>query len=60
MSDKVQGVMVSSVSMGPIIRKFGFENEFFAASAINLFLVGFFYPIMKKFSRIKAKCPIGI
>jgi MFS family permease len=54
------GMMASSASMGPIIRKIGFENGFFMTSVINLFLVGFFYLIMNKFSRIKAKCPIDI
>jgi MFS family permease len=54
------GMMVSSASMGPIIRKIGFEDGFFITSVINLFLVGFFYLLMKEFSRIKVKYPIDI
>ncbi len=49
------GMMLSSASMGAIIRKIGFEDGFFITSAINLILVGFFYLLMKEFSRIKAK-----
>ena len=44
------GMMISSASMGPIIRKIGFENGFLITAAINLILVGFFYLLMKKFS----------
>jgi DHA1 family multidrug resistance protein-like MFS transporter len=49
------GMMLSSASMGAIIRKIGFEHGFFITAAINLILVGFFYLLMKEFSRIKAK-----
>jgi len=49
------GMMLSSASMGAIIRKIGFEDGFFITAAINLILVGFFYLLMKEFSRIKAK-----
>jgi len=49
------GMMISSASMGPIIRIIGFENGFFMAAVINLFLVGFFYHLMKKFSSIKQR-----
>ncbi|MBW2604205.1 MAG: MFS transporter [Deltaproteobacteria bacterium] len=44
------GMMVSSASMGPIIRKIGFESGFLITAVINLFLVGFFYLLMKEFS----------
>ncbi len=54
------GMMISSVSMGAIIREIGFENGFLITAVINLFFVGFFYLLMKKFSDIKAKYPIGI
>jgi MFS family permease len=54
------GMMASSASMGGIIRKIGFEGGFFITAVINLFLVGFFYLLMKEFSRIKAKCPTDI
>ncbi|RZB36682.1 MAG: hypothetical protein SRB2_01984 [Desulfobacteraceae bacterium Eth-SRB2] len=49
------GMMLSSASMGVIIRKIGFGNGFFITAVINLILVGFFYLLMKEFSRIKAK-----
>ncbi|MDH4206712.1 MAG: MFS transporter, partial [Desulfobacteraceae bacterium] len=45
------GMMISSASMGPIIRKIGFESGFFITAVINLFLVGFFYLLMIEFSR---------
>lgn len=45
------GMMVSSASMGPIIRKIGFESGFLITALINLFLVGFFYLLMKESSR---------
>ena len=54
------GMMASSASMGGIIRKIGFEGGFFITAVINLFLVVFFYLLMKEFSRIKAKCPTDI
>jgi len=54
------GMMASSASMGGVIRKIGFEGGFFITAVINLFLVGFFYLLMKEFSRIKAKCPTDI
>jgi len=54
------GMMASSASMGGIIRKIGFEGGFIITAVINLFLVGFFYLLMKEFSRIKAKCPTDI
>ena len=44
------GMMVSSASMGPIIRKIGFESGFLITALINLLLVGFFYLLMKEFS----------
>jgi len=44
------GMMVSSASMGPIIRKIGFESGFLITALINLLLVGFFYLLMKDFS----------
>jgi len=44
------GMMVSSASMGPIIRKIGFESGFLITAVINLVLVGFFYLLMKEFS----------
>ena len=44
------GMMISSASMGPIIRKIGFENGFLITAVINLVLVGFFYLLMKEFS----------
>jgi len=44
------GMMISSASMGPIIRKIGFESGFLITAVINLVLVGFFYLLMKKFS----------
>lgn len=47
------GMMVSSASMGPIIRKIGFEIGFLITALINVFLVGFFYILMKDFSRKK-------
>lgn len=47
------GMMISSASMGPIIRKIGFEDGFLIIGGINLVLVGFFYLLMKEFSRIK-------
>jgi MFS family permease len=49
------GMMLSSASMGAIIRNIGFEQGFLITAVINLFLVGFFYLLMKEFSRIKAK-----
>jgi MFS family permease len=54
------GMMASSASMGGIIRKIGFEGGFFITAVINLFLVVFFYLLMKEFSRIKAKRPTDI
>jgi MFS family permease len=54
------GMMTSSASMGGVIRKIGFEGGFFITAVINLLLVGFFYLLMKEFSRIKAKSPTGI
>ena len=47
------GMMLSSASMGTIIRKIGFEHGFFITAVINLILVGFFYLLMKEFSRTK-------
>ena len=49
------GMMLSSASMGAIIRKIGFEYGFLITAVINLILVGFFYLLMKEFSRITAK-----
>jgi len=49
------GMMISSASMGAIIRKIGFENGFLITAGINLLLIGFFYLLMKEFSRIKLK-----
>jgi DHA1 family multidrug resistance protein-like MFS transporter len=49
------GMMLSSASMGAIIRNIGFERGFFITAVINLILVGFFYVLMKEFSRIKTK-----
>ena len=49
------GMMLSSASMGAIIRKIGFEHGFFITAVVNLILVGFFYLLMKEFSRIKEK-----
>ncbi len=43
------GMMASSASMGPIIRKIGFEDGFLITAAINLVLVGCFYLLMKEF-----------
>jgi DHA1 family multidrug resistance protein-like MFS transporter len=45
------GMMISSASMGPIIRNIGFESGFLITAVINLVLVGFFYLLMKEFSR---------
>ena len=45
------GMMISSASMEPIIKKIGFESGFLITAVINLFLVGFFYLLMKEFSR---------
>lgn len=45
------GMMISSASMGPIIRRIGFESGFLITAMINLFLVGLFYLLMKEFSR---------
>jgi len=44
------GMMISSASMGPIIRKIGFESGFLITALINLLLVGFFYLLMKESS----------
>ena len=44
------GMMTSSASMGAIIQKIGFANGFFLTAGINLFLVCFFYLLMKRFS----------
>lgn len=44
------GMLTSSVSMGAIIQKIGFENGFFLTAAINFLLVGFFHFLMKNFS----------
>jgi MFS family permease len=44
------GMMISSASMGPIIRKIGFESGFLITAVINLLLVGVFYLLMKEFS----------
>lgn len=49
------GMMLSSASMGAIIQKIGFGNGFFITAVINLILVGFFYLLMKEFSRTKTK-----
>jgi len=49
------GMMLSSASMGAIIRKIGFEHGFFITAVVNLILVVFFYLLMKEFSRIKTK-----
>ena len=49
------GMMLSSASMGAIIRNIGFEYGFFITAVVNLILVGFFYLLMKEFSRTKAK-----
>ena len=49
------GMMLSSASMGAIIRNIGFERGFFITAVVNLILVGFFYLLMKEFSRMKAK-----
>jgi MFS family permease len=45
------GMMISSASMGPVIRKIGFDSGFLITAMINLLLVGFFYLLMKEFSR---------
>ena len=47
------GMMLSSASMGAIIRNIGFEKGFFITAVVNLILVGFFYVLMKEFSRTK-------
>ncbi len=52
------GMMISSASMGAVIQEIGFEGGFLITAGINLLLVGFFYLLMKEFSRIKAKCPV--
>jgi DHA1 family multidrug resistance protein-like MFS transporter len=44
------GMMISSASMGPIIRNIGFESGFMITAVINLLLVGFFYLLMIEFS----------
>ena len=49
------GMMLSSASMGAIIRNIGFEHGFFITAVVNLILVGFFYLLMKEFSRAKTK-----
>jgi MFS family permease len=49
------GMMLSSASMGAIIRNIGFEKGFLITAVVNLILVGFFYVLMKEFSRIKTK-----
>lgn len=54
------GMMASSASMGGIIRKIGFEGGFFITAVLNIFLVGFFYLLMKEFFLIKAKCPTDV
>jgi len=41
--------------MGAIIRNIGFEHGFFITAVVNLILVGFFYLLMKEFSRAKTK-----
>ena len=45
------GMMISSASMGPIIRTIGFESGFLITAMINLLLVGIFYLLMIEFSR---------
>jgi MFS family permease len=45
------GMMISSASMGPIIRNIGFESGFMITAVINLLLVGFFYLFMIELSR---------
>jgi MFS transporter, DHA1 family, multidrug resistance protein len=47
------GMMLSSASMGSIIRNIGFERGFFITAAVILILVGFFYLLMREFSRTK-------
>ncbi len=49
------GMMASSASMGGIILEIGFEGGFFITAVINLFLVGFFYLLMKEPFSIRAK-----
>jgi MFS family permease len=49
------GMMLSSASMGAIIRNIGFEHGFFITAVVNLILVGFFYLLMREFSRMKTK-----
>ncbi|MGD8449091.1 MAG: MFS transporter [Desulfobacterales bacterium] len=49
------GMMLSSASMGAIIRNIGFEHGFLITAVINLFLVGIFYLLMKEFSQIPVK-----
>ncbi|UCD90239.1 MAG: MFS transporter [Desulfobacterales bacterium] len=44
------GMLISSASMGAIIQNIGFANGFFLTAGINLFLVGFFYVLMNKFT----------
>ena len=44
------GMLISSATMGAIIQNIGFANGFFLTAGINLFLVGFFYVLMKKFA----------
>jgi hypothetical protein len=48
-------MMLSSASMGAIIRNIGFEHGFFITAVVNLILVGFFYLLMREFSRMKTK-----
>lgn len=47
------GMMLSSAVMGPIIKAIDFVNAFLIAGAINLFLIGIFYLLMKDFSPYK-------
>ena len=47
------GMMLSSASMGTIIRNIGFDRGFFITAVVILILVGFFYLLMKEFSRTK-------
>jgi MFS transporter, DHA1 family, multidrug resistance protein len=49
------GMMLSSASMGAIIRMIGFDYGFFITAVLNLILVGFFYVLMREFSRTKSK-----
>lgn len=47
------GMMLSSAVMGPIIKAIDFVNAFLISGAINLFLIGLFYLLMRDFSPYK-------